>query len=118
MLFRSRLTVNATAWTVPADKALEIPITVARRNGFAEVLELRVDGLPQGIAAEPLSSAKDGDTSKAVTLKLAGKLPAVWSGEIRVVGRAADGREFPVVWLATDGTEISGFWLTVPATGG
>ncbi len=113
-----RLTVNATAWTVPADKALEIPITVARRNGFAEVLELRVDGLPQGIAAEPLSSAKDGDTSKAVTLKLAGKLPAVWSGEIRVVGRAADGREFPVVWLATDGTEISGFWLTVPATGG
>jgi hypothetical protein len=113
-----RLTVQGTAWTLPADKSLEIPVAVERRNGFADVLTLQVAGLPEGVTAEPVSSAKEGDTAKAVTLKIAGKLPAVWSGEIRLTGRTEDGREFPVVWSAADGTDVVAFWLTVPAAGG
>jgi len=113
-----RLTVQGTAWTLPADKSLEIPVAVERRNGFADVLTLQVSGLPEGVTAEPVSSAKDGDTAKAVTLKIAGKLPAVWSGEIRLTGRTEDGREFPVAWSAADGTDVVAFWLTVPAAGG
>jgi len=113
-----RLTVQGTAWTLLADKPLEIPVAVERRNGFADVLTLQVSGLPEGVTAEPVTSAKDGDSSKSVTLKLAGKLPAVWSGEIRVTARTEDGREFPVIWPATDGTEVSSFWLTIPAAAG
>jgi len=113
-----RLTVQGTAWTLLADKPLEIPVAVERRNGFADVLTLQVSGLPEGVTAEPVTSAKDGDSSKSVTLKLAGKLPAVWSGEIRVTARTEDGREFPVIWPAADGTEVSSFWLTIPAAAG
>ena len=101
-----------------ADKPLEIPVAVERRNGFADVLTLQVSGLPEGVTAEPVTSAKDGDSAKSVTLKLAGKLPAVWSGEIRVTARTEDGREFPVIWPAADGTEVSSFWLTIPAAAG
>ncbi len=113
-----RLTVQGTAWSLPADKPLEIPVAVERRNGFADVLTLQVAGRPEGVTAEPVSSAKDGDTAKAVTLKIAGKRSSAWSGEIRLTGRTEDGREFPVVWSAADGTNVSGFWLTVPAAGG
>jgi len=113
-----RLTVQGTAWVLPVDKPLEIPVAVERRNGFADVLTLQVAGLPEGVTAEPVTSAKDGDSAKSVTLKIAGKLPAVWSGEIRVTARSEDGREFPVVWLATDGSDVVSFWLTIPAAGG
>lgn len=113
-----RLTVPGTAWTLPVDKPLEIPVAVERRNGFADVLQLQVSGLPEGVTAEPVSSAKDGDTAKAVNLKISGKSASIWSGEIRLTGRTEDGREYPVVWSAADGSDVSAFWLTVPAGGG
>ncbi|MEY3175042.1 MAG: hypothetical protein RLZZ436_2956, partial [Planctomycetota bacterium] len=75
------LSVKSSTIAIPADKPAEIPITIARRNGYSEVLELRVEGLPDGVTAECPQSAKDGDSSKTVTVRLSGRPadPAAWS---------------------------------------
>ncbi|MFM7055855.1 MAG: PPC domain-containing protein [Planctomycetota bacterium] len=126
------LAVKSSAITLPAEKPAEIPVTITRRNGYSEVLDLRVEGLPEGITAECPQSAKDGETSKTVTLKLSGRPadPAAWSGPIRIFAApvvAADPAatapptpappptSFPVSWEAPDATPISTLWLTVPA---
>jgi len=128
------LSVKSSAITIPADKPAEIPLTINRRNGYSEVLDLRVEGLPEGITAECPQSAKDGDSSKTVTMKLSGRPadPAAWSGPIRILAApalpAADpaAAAAPVApvsgpvspeanWEAPDGTRIATLWLTVPA---
>jgi len=128
-----RLSVNSSAITIPADKPAEIPVTITRRNGYAEVLDLRVEGLPEGITAECPQSGKDGETSKAVTVKLSGRPadPAAWSGRIRIFATPAAAAapaaavepmpapvSFPVNWEASDGTVVPELWLTIPAKAG
>lgn len=111
--------VKSTAWVVAADKPLEIAVTVDRRHGFAEVLSFRVEGLPEGLSAECPVSAKDGDSSKAVTLRISGTVSQSWSGEFRIVAETDQSRRVvPVTWTAPDRTTKTGFWLTVPAGGG
>jgi hypothetical protein len=133
-----RLSVGSSAITIPVDKPAEIPVTITRRNGYAEVLDLRIEGLPEGITAECPQSGKDGESSKAVTLKLSGRPadPAAWSGPIRIfatpaaaaapVPPAAVASEpapappvsLPVNWEAPDGTVVPELWLTIPAKAG
>lgn len=128
-----RLSVSSSAITIPADKPAEIPVTITRRNGYAEVLDLRVEGLPEGITAECPQSGKDGDTSKTVTVKLSGRPadPAAWSGPIRIFATPAAAAapaaavepmpapvSVPVNWEAADGTVVSELWLTIPAKAG
>lgn len=131
------LSVKSTAVNLPADKPAEIPVTIVRRNGYAEVLDFRVEGLPDGVTAECPQSAKDGDSSKAVTIKLTGRpaSPELWAGPIQILATpavmpAAAAAEagsattvtaapsvvtIPVEWPASDGTAIHNLWLTVPA---
>lgn len=111
--------VKSTAWVIPADKPLEIAVTVDRRRGFAEVLSFRVEGLPEGLSAECPVSAKDGDSSKAVTLRISGRVSQPWSGEFRIVAETDQSqRLLPVTWTAPDRTTKTSFWLTAPAGGG
>ncbi|MFM7040024.1 MAG: PPC domain-containing protein [Planctomycetaceae bacterium] len=118
------LSVKSSAITIPADKPAEIPVTITRRNGYAEILDLRIEGLPEGVTAECPQSAKDGDSSKSVTIRLSGRPadPAPWSGPIRIIATPASTATppmpLPVNWDAPDGTAIPELWLTVPAKAG
>lgn len=105
-----------TAFTVPADKPLEIPVSIERKNGFVEPLDFRVEGLPEGITAECPRSEKDGDSSKAVTIKLSGVAKQTFQGMIKVVAESADSKQQRFGSLTTaDRKPISELWLTAIA---
>ena len=68
-------TVTTDSFTTSAGKPLEIPITIDRSHGFAEPIEFRLIGAPDGVSGEPVTSEPKGATAKAVKLlvKASGK---------------------------------------------
>jgi len=79
-------TVAGSAFVVGKEKPLEIPVTISRQHGFAGEITVKIDGLPQGLSAEHAVSASEGDTSKAVTLKVERTEDAKpFSGAVQVV---------------------------------
>ncbi len=110
------VTLKNTAFTVPADKPLEIPVTIERKNGFVEPIDFRVEGLPEGVTAECPRSEKDGDSSKAVTIKLSGVAKQTFQGAIKIVAESADSKLLRLGSLTTaDRKPISELWLTAIA---
>jgi len=110
------VTIKNTAFTVPADKPLEIPVAIERKNGFVEPVDFRVEGLPEGITAECPRSEKDGDSSKAVTIKLSGVAKQTFQGVIKIVAESADSKLLRLGSLTTaDRKPISELWLTAIA---
>jgi hypothetical protein len=111
------VTVKNTAFAVAPDKPVEIPLTIARKHGFSEPVDFRFEGLPEGITAECQRSEKDGDSSKAVTLKLSGTLPQGFQGVVKILGESVESKLVqPAAFAAADGTSIGELWLTIPAT--
>ncbi len=109
-------TLKNTAFTVPADKPLEIPVTIERKNGFVEPIDFRVEGLPEGVTAECPRSEKDGDSSMAVTIKLSGVAKQTFQGTIKIVAESADSKLLRLGSLTTaDRKPISALWLTAIA---
>lgn len=110
------LALTGDHYVLPVGKSVEIPITVDRQNGLADEIEVRVEGLPEGITAEPVRSLGKGDTAKAVKLVLRGRGPAA-PRQLRIVGTS---RGSPV--LTRDAEYVhSAFgglgerlWLTAP----
>lgn len=84
------LSIAADAFTLTADKPLEIPVTVTRSNGFAENIELQIDGLPEGIKVESEVSEAKGKTAKSVKLKLTATGKEPFHGPIWIKGKAGD----------------------------
>ena len=85
------ITLAADSFVLTAGKPLEIPVTIDRRDGFAEKLEFTAFGLPAGITAEPVTSEPKGDTAKTVklVLKAADDTALPFSGPIRIEGKSA-----------------------------
>lgn len=101
------------AFTLTADKPLELPVTVDRRQNFSGEIEIAVVGLPDGVTCSPVRSTAQGETAKTVKLTLAGS--AAFSGPIRVAGAATEPgsrRRFAKATLAA-GARTSDLWLTV-----
>ena len=110
-------TVATTAFTMPSDKPLEIPITVDRRHGFSEAVDFRFEGLPDGITAECPRSEKDGESSKAITLKVSGAAKEAFQGSVKVVAESVDSKQPQSIGFRTaDGVTVEHLWLTIPAT--
>jgi hypothetical protein len=111
----TRLVLKADRFTMAPGKPLEIPVTVEREGDDAPI-ELTVAGLPEGLAAAPVTSS-EGKTAKEVTLTITAGSPGAPSGPIRVVGRAKDGRRLVATYSVEGvaGAEGDAVWLTVPA---
>ena len=108
-------TIASTAGTHTSDKPLEVPITIDRQHGFAEPIDVRVDGLPEGVTFECPRSEKDGETSKKVTLKISGSTTELFQGAIRIVAESTESKRTQAATFATaDQTLVTEFWLTVP----
>jgi hypothetical protein len=85
------LTLAGGEFTIAAGKTLEIPVTVERLFGLKDEITVTIDGLPEGVTAEPVVSQGSGDTSKSVKLKLTADANAKpTSGVIRIIGRTGD----------------------------
>ncbi len=109
-------TVGASQYVADKEEAIDVPVTITRKNGFADRLTVSLQRLPAGITAKPVVSEKEGDTSKAVTLKLQrNENAAAFSGPIQVLCRSEETgqREFATAAIASSASTTSDIWLTV-----
>ncbi|MFM9066738.1 MAG: pre-peptidase [Planctomycetota bacterium] len=112
------LTVAADSFAVTTAKPLEIPVTIDRRNGFNQVIDIRVEGLPPGVAVEAAKSEVKGDSAKTVKLMIKAE-PAVVTAAvgqpIRIVGivtQPNEQRRTAAYNLPLPATAIRALWLT------
>ena len=109
-------TVGANQYVSDKDEPIEVPVTINRTNGFSEQLTISFERLPDGVTTEPVISEKDGDSAKAVTLKLHRKHNApAFSGAVQILCRAADtgDRRFAAAAIQNSQARTSDIWLTV-----
>lgn len=116
------LTLAADTFALAADKPLEIPVTIERRDGFDQPIEFSVQGLPAGVAVAPVVSEPKGDSAKAIKLALTADAAAKFERPgtpIRIVGRIAGSpQEWRLATFATGAGPASAHhdaWLTLPA---
>jgi hypothetical protein len=69
---------------------VELPIQVIRQGGSGTI-RIFLEGLPEGIAAAPVESLAEGESSQSVTLRLVNKA-AEFSGPVRVIGEMSQPR--------------------------
>ena len=110
-------TLKADNFVLTPGTPLEIPVTIARNDGFAEEVEFAATALPEGVTCEVVKSEAKGDTSKAVTLKLTiSETVAASSRAIHIVGRWGEsGQVSATADLAGGQVKIENPWLTVLA---
>jgi hypothetical protein len=78
------LTLAADRFVIPAGKALDVPVTVTRKVGFAKDIALKVEGLPKGISATVVPPKEKADP-KSILLRFTAEKGAE-SGFFRVHG--------------------------------
>ncbi len=112
------LSVAGNRFTLDRAKPLEIPVTINRLAGLNVPIQFTVEGLPAGVTFEPVESKPEGDTAKAVTLKLSVAADsAAARGPIQIVGRTT----VPDLNLQATGpiegvkATTSQLWITLPA---
>lgn len=109
------LSVAADQFVHATDKPTEIAVTIQRQHGFAQELEILIPNLPEGVTCAPAKSAAEGETSKAVTLSLAGGA-VPFSGPLQIIARVA-GTEAPLTTarytVPEIGSVVEHLWLTV-----
>jgi hypothetical protein len=102
------LKVASDRFAVQPGKPAEIPITVERRYGFNQEIELSAVGLQKGVTAETLGGAK------TPTLRLSGDgEPA--SGSFRIVGKikgTGDSPRLATAFFTDYGVATAQLWLT------
>lgn len=104
------LTVAADSFVLAGDKPLEVPVTLAVREGLAEAVEIKAIDLPAGVTCEPVKSAAPPKAGEVVKLVLkATPDAAAFSGPIHIVGAA--GALTRAVHLAP--SQSTAIWLTV-----
>jgi hypothetical protein len=59
------LSLAADSFVLEKDKPLEIPVTVAAKDGFQGTIEITAIGLPPGVTAEPLEYEPSGNAPAA-----------------------------------------------------
>lgn len=83
-----RLELAADQVVVPAGGTTELSVAVIREDGFDRPIEVRASDLPEGLACEPAVSQPQGDTAKAIVLKIAARAGSTLPepGPFRVIG--------------------------------
>jgi hypothetical protein len=107
-------TVAADRFTVAVGTPLDVPITVARKNGFTGDLTAFADGLPDGVTARVGTPAKPDPN--VVVLRLTATKPCV-SGVIRIgVGKQGDDtfKRTATAPMPEFDRTTNDLWLTVP----
>lgn len=111
------LSVVANRFTLDRTKPLEIPVTINRLVGLNVPIQFSIEGLPVGVTLEPIESKPEGDSAKAVTLKLSVAADAAAAkGPIRIVGQTTGpdlkhSARGPIAGLKTTTDSL---WITLP----
>ena len=109
-----KLTLKADVFVATPGTPLEIPVTIARNDGFNEEVTISVKDLPEGATVEPAKSEAKGDTSKAVKLILKTDDAKPFNGPLRIVGHYGEGSFVSAEFdLATFKRSTEDIWLTI-----
>lgn len=114
------LTLAADAFVLAAGKPLEIPVTIERRDGMDQPIEVSVLGLPAGVTAPAVVSEPKGDSAKAVKLILNADAAAKFAANgasMRIIGKvAAEPARFRLATFVTGAAPAThqDVWLTLP----
>lgn len=113
------VTLGLDRVAVEPGKTAEVPVSLDRRDGYDQPIEVRVVGLPPGVKAVAVVSEPKGDSRGKVALKLEGDVGSPpFFGTVYVVGRSGE-VERPARAAAIEGGELAvDLWVTVvPAEG-
>lgn len=109
-----KLTLKADIFKATPGTPLEIPVTIARNDGFKEEVTISVQDLPEGATVEPVKSEVKGDTSKAVKLILKTDDAKPFNGPLRIVGQYGEGLSVSAEFdLTTFKRSTEDIWLTI-----
>ena len=111
------LTVASDNFVLTPGKPLEIPVTIDRRDGFAEEIELQVVGLPAGVTLAPAKSEAKGESAKTVKLVLNADVVAAGANlSVRIIGVSTGQparRHRAAYAVAGSPNPLRDVWLTV-----
>ena len=98
--------------TLGTDKAAEFTINIVRRGNVGPIT-ITALGLPEYITMDPVVSATEGDSAKALTLKFAGD-GSRFSGPIAIMGQADEPISASRYARTPNrlGASLARFWLT------
>jgi hypothetical protein len=108
-----QLTVTTDRYTISPEKPLDLPITLIKKNGFKEEIEVQALDLPEGLGTRlvPTSGKTDGSvlTLRVTATKV---LPGV---PFRLVGRVKSdtNRSRPVGVAGATDSNGQNLWLTI-----
>ncbi len=109
------LTVPSDRFTGAPGKPVDVAVAIDRQNGFAGVVDLRAEGLPNGAKAEVVQPPAARAGAKTLTLRLSCSDPV--SAPFRIVGRAPElpGPERRArAGLPGLNSATAELWLTIP----
>jgi len=90
---------------------IEIPIKVERTGGFSDEIEFTIEGLPEAVSMALALSLKEGETSKAVVLKLTSTAP--YNAPIKIIGRSKGSQDDRFQVATVEGLPIKEAWLSI-----
>ncbi|MBL6830570.1 MAG: PPC domain-containing protein [Pirellulales bacterium] len=106
--------VSADQFTAAVGEPLAIEISINRQFGFAEPITFSLAGSPDGVTAEPVTSANEGDAAKKVTLTIHASAAAF--GPLWIEGRPQNA-DTPAaaapIAVVFGGLSLHEAWLTV-----
>jgi hypothetical protein len=109
-----KLTLKADVFAATPGTPLEIPVTIARNDGFNEEVAVSIQDLPEGATVEPVKSEAKGDTSKAVKLVLKTDDAKPFNGPLRIVGQYGEGSSVSAEFDDTTfNRSTQDIWLTI-----
>jgi hypothetical protein len=88
------LSLTTDKFEVASGKEAKVVVSIARKDGFADMIEVATDELPAGVEATSVRSRQADASSRSVTLTVRAGARAQ-SGPIRIVGRSADRKSRP-----------------------
>ncbi|MDB4676981.1 serine protease, partial [bacterium] len=98
---------------------IEVEISITRRNGFADSLQIVAENLPSGVSSEPVLSKPKGDSAKSVKLILKVQEAASTQSAFRITAQPidAEGNLISAKQFATyplrPTVQLDNFWLTI-----
>lgn len=109
---RCRLTVDTDTFEGLEGNSVSVEVTVARENGYDEVIDLETEGLGDQVDVQAASSEPGEPTADKVVLKLQATEP--FQGPWQIVGRVRSTGERIDCTAPTvlDSVRTAGLWLT------
>ncbi|MCC6508494.1 MAG: PPC domain-containing protein [Pirellulaceae bacterium] len=103
------LSIKSDRLSGKLNEAIEVAVTIDRRDGFDKPVRVSAVGLPGSVQCEPVVSEKTGDTAKEVKLKLIAK--ESYSGPLTIQATIEGDETFSRTATLVSDSLVKDLWL-------